>query len=163
MQRILITLLGLGILAFGVLRIRIALRTPEESLRARIQGMVDGFNDGRARSALRGIHEDFREGATHIGRADLFDAMRHLSFTQKHPETRAWNLDVEVPEDTLTIALREDKKSAMVTVNPLFYETDTTGRHLWWNCRATCEFVLEDGSWWCLKTTDVNHVSRPRF
>lgn len=163
MQRILIWLLGLGLLAFSVQRIRIALRTPEESLMARIQGMAEGFNDGRARPALKGIHEDYRDDASHAGRADLFEAMRALIFTQKHPETKAWNLNMEIPEDTLSIAFGEDEKTAMVTVNPLFYETDAEGRHLWWNCRATCEFVLEDGNWWCIRTTDVNHVDRPRY
>tara|TARA_R110002073_G_scaffold6084_12_gene36925 strand:- start:2462 stop:2953 length:492 start_codon:yes stop_codon:yes gene_type:complete len=163
MQRILIWLLGLGILIFGIQRIRIALRTPEESLRVRIQGMADGFGEGHARTALKGIHEDYRDEASGVGRSDLFDAMRYLFFTQKHPETHAWNLDVDISEDSLTIVFSEDGTSAMVTMNPLFYQTDTAGRHLWWNCRATLEFVLEDGNWWCIRTTDVNHVDRPRI
>jgi hypothetical protein len=161
MRKLALVSLSALLLVFVAGRIRRALASPEQALRWQLEDMLDGFNAPRVGPMIGGFHTDFRDESSGIGREDLKSALAYLVLTHKDPATKDWNLEVELPDESISIEMAEDQKRATVRVTPTFFITHGDARDVWWSAGATADFVHVDGRWRCLRTRGVNHAQRP--
>ena len=155
--------LVIGLMGLAWTRARHALAGPEDLIRWRLQGMVEGFHSNTLRHVMAGFHEDYRDSATGHGREHAADALRYLFFEERDSLTKGFAYRLEVPEDELAIQLDpKDEQRAEVTLRAIFYRTQRGVEEVWWDMRASLLFVLDDGKWRIVSSKDVNHGDRKR-
>jgi len=158
------TLLGaLVALALVVLAWRSAaraLRSDEEQVRAALADMVEGFDDGSVRSALSGVHDDYRDRETGRDRGDLADGLRALFFQSFGGDPVTYR--VELPPAEVDVALDADGRGARVALRAVFTRASRGRSALWWDARAVTRWTKDGGRWRMIESLEVNHRDRPR-
>ena len=66
------------LVALGVHRVGLALRSTEESVRDRIEFLVAGLEKRQPKRLINGLTDDFRDETGRFDRADVADALRVL-------------------------------------------------------------------------------------
>lgn len=159
--------LGIGALVLGLswvawTRARTSLATPEQRIRWRLEEMAEGFHDNVLRRVVRGFHPDYRDSAG-ADRDDVQGALVYLFFQDRDPETGRFAYRLELPEPELAIRIDpEDGRRATVTLRAVFHRARRGQEEVWWDTRATLDFVKEDGEWRILQSRDVSHRDRRR-
>ena len=163
MRNALYVLAFAALLLFGVHRIRLALETDEEAVRRTLQLMARGFNETTLRHVLRGIDRGYEDEDTGHDRDDVRQALQHMFWTEKHPETRGFPYRLEIPEDELAVEWSESRpERADVDLHAIFTKRGPGGvEELWWDAHLEGEMRKHEGSWRLVATRGVNHADRP--
>jgi len=163
LKKLFVVGLVIGLMGLAWTRARHALASPEDLIRWRLQGMVDGFHSNTLRHVMKGFHEQYRDSTTGHGREHVADALRALFFEERDSVTRAFAYRLEIPEDELVILMDpEDELRADVTLRAIFFHTKQGVEEVWWDLRASLVFARDDGNWSIVSSQDVNHGDRSR-
>ena len=163
MKRVLLGFLGAAVLFFAARAVVLALASPETKIRWRVEEMVDGFNRQRASPVLRGFSMEFRDESSNAGREMVHKAVTSLFFTEKDPETKAFTLRAEIPEDTLNVVVAEDPTSATVSGVLIIHETKQGTERVLWRASFEGEMTLEEKGWRFRRSThETVDGARPR-
>ena len=154
--------LGLKRLAFGVTLVALAgylgislLRepsTPEERVRYAIEDAINAFND-QDLDVMRLFAKDYQDEATGTNRQVLERALQELLWSSRLHSA-------ELLEDLLNIEQLDDgsvRAAVGVTI-----KREGQGDDPWWSLRAVLEFKERGRRWKVIRSTDVNHLDRPR-
>jgi hypothetical protein len=161
LKKLLVAGLVVALMGLAWTRARHALAGPEDLIRWRLEGMVDGFHSNTLRHVMAGFHQDYRDSATGHGREHAADALRYLFFQEHDSVTGKFAYRLEIPEDELVISLDpEDEERADVTLRAVFYRTQKGLEEVWWDMRASLTFVRDEGDWRIVTSKDVNHRDR---
>lgn len=161
LKKLFVAVLVIGLMGLAWTRARHALASPEDLIRWRLQGMVEGFHSKTLRHVMAGFHGDYRDLGTGHGREHVADALRYLFFQERDSMTQGFAYRLEVPEDELAIQLDpEDEQRADVTLRAIFFRTQRGVEEPWWDMRASLVFVRDKGEWRIVSSKDVNHRDR---
>lgn len=160
LRRITLSVAVLAVAWFGVHRIRLALASDVQLLRWRLEEMQEAFNEGNMRGVSSGFSESFRDESSGARKDDVHGALVSLYMQEKHPETRGFNLRVELPEELLSIQLEEGADTATVDCTARVSYVDS-GK-LWWDVEARVDFRKEGKRWRVVGSSQVNHNERGR-
>lgn len=153
------------VVLFGAHRIRLALRSTEDSIRDRVEHMLEGFERKQPKWIVKGLSDDFIDEDTRYGRREVRDATRALLA----PGTR-YRAQL-APENGLVFLtdLDSDPEQVDATLHCLI-ESRPSGpgseNSPWtpfWDLHLTATFARESGVWKVLSTRQVNHDQRPRW
>ncbi len=151
-------LLGAIVIPFAVHRIRLGLRTTEESVRARIEYITGALEARQAKRIRKAVAREFVDESSRYSRRDIVDAARYL--TMGSTRYRA-TLD---PVDGVQFLSPPDENAKAVTVR-IHCLIDTREREAdyepWWDLEFTADFERQEGTWRVVATRDVNHEDRP--
>lgn len=149
----------------GVHRVGLALRSTEQSVRDRIEFLVQGLEKRQPRRIVNSLTDDFLDEAGGFERHDVADALRVLL----DPGTRyRGTLD---PTDGLTFLHDPEQPGDAVSVRiRCLIETRASGPGSrgsdWrpvWDLELTADLVRSSGTWLVRRTRGVNHDRRPRW
>ena len=149
----------------GVHRVGLALESTEQSVRDRIQFLVEGLEKRQPKRLVNGLTDDFLDETGRFERRDVADALRVLL----DPGTRyRGTLD---PTNGLTFLVAPEQAGDAVSVRiRCLIETRAsgpgTGASAWrpvWDLELTADLVRSSGTWRVRRTRDVNHDSRARW
>lgn len=147
----------LVVLPIGFHRVRSALRSTEESVRDRVEYLLDALEERQPKRIVRSLAADYVDETAHYSRDDVVAAARSVLM----PGTRyRAELDAEdgivfrqVADDAVTVRVR----CAIDT------RVGRDGEWIpWWNLEFTADMERRGGDWMVLRTRDVNHEKRPR-
>lgn len=153
------------VVAFGVHRVSLALRSTEESIRDRIEFLLEGLEGRQPKRVINGLTDDFLDETGRFDRDDVRDAVRILL----DPSTRyRGTLD---PEEGLIILSDLDEDPDVVSVRlRCIIESRASGPGSqgakwspFWHLELTADMVRSSGTWKVQRTSDVNHDQRPRW
>ena len=142
----------LVVLGLGVRMLVRGLAAEETKIRWVIEEMVAGFDDGHAGNAISGLAESWR----HEGRSVERDMIRGFVFAEsmqnRESETGAFRWDAELPEETWSVELGPEERSATVRTEVRFAYLVRLqdGEPVWeprWHIRLEAELERLDGDW----------------
>ena len=149
----------------GVHRVGLALRSTEQSVRDRIEFLVQGLEKRQPKRIVNSLTDDFLDEAGRFERHDVADALRVLL----DPATRyRGTLD---PTDGLTFLHDAEQPGDEVSVRiRCLIETRASGPgsrgsdwRPFWDLELTADLVRSSGTWLVRRTRGVNHDRRPRW
>lgn len=152
-------LLAAIVVPFGVHRIRLSMRSTEESIRARIEFLTDSIEQRESRRIRRALPRDFVDESSQYSRRDIASATRYLAVGSTRYRA---TLD---PDDGLEFLSPPDDgaKAVTVRIHCLIESREReTEFEPWWDVTFTADLEIRDGSWMIVATRDVNHDERPR-
>ncbi len=153
-------LLAAIVLPFAYVRIQSALASTEERLEARIVGMLQAMEERKPRRIMRGFSRGYQDADTGYGRDDIRQWANSIMIG-----TRYRGSLVEPDGFTIVELSPEEQKprTATVRVKCLLErrERDTEFQP-WWDLEFTADMVREKSDWRIMRTSDVNHETRPR-
>ena len=127
--------------------------------------MVEGFDDERNARALRGFAGSYRDETSGADRELVHAALAHLFFTRRDPETKRFDLRLEVPADELAIeVLDEDHARARGRLRLFTGRGRADGQEsLEWSVAFDAELERVDGAWRFVRSTHATEEGeRPR-
>lgn len=133
----------------------------EERIEWCIEDMISGFNDARLGKASAGLHRTWNIPETNIGRPVLQDGLRSLFFTEKHPETRAFALEAQIPPESWESDVRKD--SATVNFIIEFTRLGSEAPTAEWIVQTQNELINDADQGWCLTETRYESLSGSRL
>jgi len=161
-QRILIVLGSCALLYVGGTRFWRSLMTPEEAIEWRIEKMVSGFNDTRMAPVISGFSDNYVDEASGVDRTDMMRILAHLFFTETDPETKAFRLQVELVDSSLSIAI-DGAGTARVSFELFFRDTFKGTTREYWRPRIDAELTNGARGWTFTRSINVDHSSRERL
>lgn len=167
MGRILrIALVAAALLVLGAW-LRNALASDETRIRRVIAGMVAGFNDERNAGAMRGFAQEYRDTTSGVGRDRVHEGLAYLFFSRRDPDTKRFDLRLEVPEDLLAIEVADDEHARASGTLRLWEgagaRDDDAPETLLWEVRFDGALVDVDGAWrFATSTHETVEGRRPR-
>ena len=154
---LLCTLVLLVAAPIGVHRIRLALRPTEETVRDRVEYLLDALEERQPKRIVKSLAADFIDETAHYSRDDVVAAARSVLM----PGTR-YRAEVRGDDGIEFLAVEDDA----VTVRVRCAIDTRVGRDgewvPWWNLEFTADMEQQGGDWMVLRTRDVNHETRPR-
>ena len=159
-RRILIAALAIAFLGVAASRFRRAIASDEQTLRWTLEELVQDFDAGKVGAVGSVFHAEFRDASSGADFNAVQNALRALYFQEKDPETHAFRLRLELPEELLSLRVEEGSGRAEVDATALFYALVDGEKRPWWNARAQITFVQVNGRWRILNTDNVNHSER---
>lgn len=161
LKKILVAVLVLGLLSFAWSRARRALRSPEEAVRARLEEMRDGFNSTTLRHVMSAFHGDYRDRSSGSTRREVADSLRYMFFQERDTLTKGFPYRMSIPSEELVVTVSEtDPPQVEVTLRAVIEHSTRGEWELWWDARATLDFVKTDEGWKILESRRVNHAER---
>lgn len=109
MKRVFLVLVLLVVGYVGVRWLVVALASDETRIRWSVEEMVAGFNEGSGKRATSGFAETWDHGDTELRRDDLRGYLLAEFQQQRSQKARRLTLRVDVPEDTLVIAVVDER------------------------------------------------------
>ena len=153
------------LVALGVHRVGLALRSTEESVRDRIEFLVAGLEKRQPKRLINGLTDDFRDETGRFDRADVADALRVLldpgtryRGTLHEEEGLTFLSDPEQAEDTLSVRIR-----CLIEARASGPGSKGAAWRSLWDLQLTADLVRASGTWRVRRTRDVNHDRRPRW
>lgn len=149
-MRRLLAVLAAALVLFLVGRLAVlALVGDATRIRWRLESMVEGFNDTRLAPVLEGVAPDFQHDHSRVDRRLLADLLRSAFFHEKDPETGRFPLRAEIEEDTLEIALDEERPGhATALLNGRFLVLERGEWSSAWRARIELEWLEDDERGW---------------
>lgn len=143
MKRVVLGFVGAMLLFVAGRFVVHALASPETKVRWRIQSMVDGFNRQRASPVLRGFASDYRDESSGADRELVHQGVVSLFFREKDPETKAFRLRAEIPDEELDVVVEEggERATARGVLTVYRREGSDGGEAVLW--RVSFEGVLD--------------------
>ncbi len=114
MKRVLLIVIAIPVVLWLGNTIWWALLSDETKVQYRILEMREGFNAGVPRTVMAGVAEDYQDTDTGFDAKVLHTLLVSLFFTTRHPETKAFDLRVEIPEQ---LGIQTDESSGDITAS----------------------------------------------
>lgn len=159
MPRALIVVAAALALYFGYGWARRAFLSDEEHIRAQLEKMAEGIDDGTPGRILSGFdRERYRDQTSGFDAEDLRTALLYLFLQQR--------LDLEAtfdPTDGIAIELDAgaEPPRAVVRFHCLIEELHEGGRRTpWWDVRGVGVMEERDGAWRFVSSSEVDHSTR---
>ena len=149
----------------GAHRIGLALRSTEQSVRDRLEFLVEGLEKRQPRRLVNALTDDFLDETGRFERRDVADALRVLL----DPGTRFRG--TLAPADGVTFLSDPEQVAdrASVRIRCLIESrasgqgTSGSGWRPVWELELTADLVRSSGAWLVRRTRDVNQDRRPRW
>jgi hypothetical protein len=166
MRKLGIVLAALALIVFAFW-LRRALASDETRIRWVIEGMVAGFNDERNAGAMRGFAKEYRDETSGVDRELVHAGLAHLFFTRRDPDTKRFDLRLEVPRVELAIGVADvvhaRARGLLRRWEGAGARDDEAPERLVWEVRFDGELVDVDGDWrFTSSTHDTLAGLRPR-
>jgi len=110
-----------------------------------IEGMVEGFDEGKAGDAVEGLAEDWRHESSSVDRDLLRSALAREILSRRQSSAKEWPYRVEVPEDLLRITVDGDE--AEVECEAIFHRRHQEEWRSVWRMEVRAELVRGDDGW----------------
>ena len=133
----------------------------EERIHWCIEDMLSGFNDARLGPASAGLHPTWNIPDTNIRRPLFQDGLRSVFFTEKHPKTRAFAFEAQIPADSWDLELREDSATVSFTIE--FTRLGNEDAPAEWIVGTQNELINDADQGWCLTETRYESLSGSRL
>ncbi len=133
----------LVVAGFGGHRLELALRSPEDWIRSRLEDAQDGFNASRLSPCMALLAPEFVDETSGFQREDLKAVLVHVFFDEIDPATKAFRFRVAF--DDVRIAVQE--QTAEVTFTVRLAERDGEAWREAWTFRLDGEFFDGAGGW----------------
>jgi len=147
LKRFLLTALATVVLAFvGRMLVR-AVASDETKIRWRLEAMAEGFNETSNNACTEGLADDFLDESYGADRALVRQALAYLFFHRKDPVTRGFLYRVELPPESMRIAVDEGGETARLEMIARFFERNGAAEEVAWETRIDAELVERDGEW----------------
>ncbi len=146
---------------FALNEARYLFASDEERIEWCVEDMVSGFNKASLRAAGGGFHPSWIAPDAGLTRPHVLDGLRALFFQEKHPETRAFALSVELDEDSWEVAIDEGTATASFVLR--FYKLATEPPTLEWEVRLDNKLIDDEKLGWRLTETRYESLAGARL
>lgn len=141
-----------------------AFASDEELIRARIEAMVEGFEEGDVGDATAAFADDYRDHESGYGRREIADGLRALFFQGYGSDGVAYR--VELPPEEVEVQVEEGGERARTSLHAIFHRRRKSGANqeerVWWDARAILDWRRKGARWELVGSSEVNHSSRGR-
>lgn len=154
-------LLLLIALPFGVHRIRLAMRSTEESVQNRIEFLLDALESKQPKRIVRSLSRDFVDESGGYSRSQVVEAARYILAPGQRYRGSLDEVDglefVEVSDDG------EGPPTVTVRAHCLIETRVAQDEFVpWWDFTFTADMERQSGTWMIMRTRDIDHSKRPR-
>jgi len=153
MRRFFLTLIVLVLVAYAVQRVRGFFISDEERIQAKVEEMLEGFNEAKAATCLRGLSPNWRDGQTGIARGFLARVLHGSLFQEEDPQTKRFLYRVELEEQLAIVLDPEEGERASIEMLAHFETLRDGAWSSTWRVRVEAEMKKDpDRGWEAIRT-----------
>lgn len=131
----------------------LAFASDETRIRWKIERMADGFNDTRSNPCMEGLAKEYVDSPSGADRELVHQALVHLFFTAKDPETKKFLYRVEIPEEEVKTSVADgEPDTATLDALARFHEVRGDMHTLAWEIRFQGDLVEGEDGWQFVRT-----------
>ncbi len=145
LKRTLLLLSTVPVLYFGALLLWRALASDETKIRWLVEGMEEGYNEGRPRACFGPLALDWRHENYELDRELLRGALIRTALQDRDPRTKELLTKVELDDESLAITVDGDRASLECDLT--FWRLRSGVWDQVWSMHATAELAEGDDGW----------------